>query len=135
MLKGWWGFGASSWSSAVGLAVGLLGLPGILAWRHATAGSRAELTLRCRVPYQVKAPMGELLLTRSSAFDMAPGEVAVEIWRPARACWTRRTLTLLPGTKAVLDLDELAALDRCDGDGPRPRSPAPSDLGHPSRHR
>lgn len=87
----------------------------------------AELYLRCRTPHQIKFPIGELLVRGSTGFDLKPGEATVEVWLPDLGCWTQRVVTLKRGTKTILDLDEMAAPNRCDRRGSPPLSPGPNE--------
>jgi len=87
----------------------------------------AELYLRCRTPHQIRFPIGEVLVTRSTGFGLKPGDATVEVWLPDLACWTERVVTLKKGTKTILDLDEVAALNRCDRRDSAPLSPGPNE--------
>lgn len=90
-----------------------------LAWRRgcSRAGPRRRL----------RRPIGEVLITGSTGFGLKPGEATVEVWLPDLGCWTQRAVTLKRGTKTILDLDEMAALNRCDRRDSPPLSPGPNE--------
>lgn len=119
-LEGWRRIASSRWFTFTLIAIAALGIVSALAMQNHLSHTEAELYLRCRRAHAIKLPIGQLTLSGSTGFTLSPGEATVEVWDAVSGCWTQRTLTLKKGVKEILDLDELAALRRCDRRGSPP---------------